>query len=58
MAETVALLKKDIATKGIMFFGEIDQSKLAADAGIKDRGPQFKMASEVIASITSAVKAK
>lgn len=34
-AETIARLKKDIAGKGIMFFGEIDQSRLAADAGIK-----------------------
>ena len=33
--ETVERLKKDIATKGIRFFSEIDQSKLAADAGIK-----------------------
>src|SRR5262249_32853405 len=29
------LLKRDIAEKGIKFFGEIDQSKLAADAGIE-----------------------
>jgi uncharacterized protein (DUF302 family) len=35
MAETVERLKKDIADKGIKFFSEIDQSKLAADAGIK-----------------------
>ena len=34
LAETVARLKKDIAQKGIRFFDEIDQSKLAADAGI------------------------
>ncbi len=33
--DTVARLKADIAAKGIMFFSEIDQSKLAADAGIK-----------------------
>lgn len=32
--ETVERLKKDIAAKGIMFFQEIDQSKLAADAGV------------------------
>jgi uncharacterized protein (DUF302 family) len=116
-AETIERLKKDIAGKGIMFFSEIDQSKLAADAGIKlnpstllvfgnpplgtqfmtanpnsgldwpvrllvtqdnsgavwtvytdfawiaarhgivNRGDQFKMASMVIASITSSVKA-
>jgi uncharacterized protein (DUF302 family) len=35
VAETVARLKADIATKGIKFFDEIDQQKLAADAGIK-----------------------
>jgi uncharacterized protein (DUF302 family) len=33
--ETIERLKKDIATKGIKFFNEIDQSKLAAEAGIK-----------------------
>ena len=33
--ETIDRLKKDIAAKGIKFFGEIDQSKLAAEAGIK-----------------------
>ena len=32
MAETIKHLKKDVADKGIMFFDEIDQSKLAADA--------------------------
>ena len=117
-AETVERLKKDIAAKGIMFFSDIDQSKLAAGAGIKlnpstllvfgnpplgtqfmtsnpnagldwpvrllviqdsagavwtvytdfawiaarhgivNRGDQFKMASTVIASITSSVKSK
>ena len=116
--ETIERLKKDIAAKGIKFFSEIDQSKLAADAGIKlqpsvllifgnpplgtqfitananagldwpvrllvfengkgevwtaytdfdwisrrhgikSRGDQFKMASMVIGSITSSVKAK
>jgi uncharacterized protein (DUF302 family) len=35
IAETIERLKKDIANKGIEFFNEIDQSKLAADAGIK-----------------------
>jgi len=115
---TIARLEKDIADKKLMFFGAIDQSKLAADAGIAlrpstllvfgnpalgsqfmtsnpaagidwpvrllvfqdaqgqvwavysdfayvarrhgitDREAQFKMASEVIASITSAVQAK
>ena len=35
MRGTVDRLKKDIAEKGIEFFGEIDQSKLAADAGIE-----------------------
>jgi uncharacterized protein (DUF302 family) len=116
--DTIARLKADIAAKGIKFFDEIDQSKLAADAGIKlhpstllvfgnpplgtqfmtsnansgldwpvrllviqdqsgavwtvytdfawiaarhnikDREAQFKMASNVIGSITSSVKAK
>lgn len=32
--ETIERLKADIAAKGIRFFSEIDQSKLAADAGI------------------------
>ena len=32
--ETIARLKKDIADKGIRFFLEVDQTKLAADAGI------------------------
>src|SRR3954451_22411468 len=35
MAEAITRIKKDIAAKGIKFFSEIDQSKLAADAGIK-----------------------
>jgi uncharacterized protein (DUF302 family) len=34
MAETITRLKQDIAAKGIMFFTEVDQSKLAANAGI------------------------
>ena len=118
IGETIERLKKDIAGKGIKFFSEIDQAKLAADAGIKlkpsvllifgnpplgtqfitananagldwpvrllvfenekgevwtaytdfdwiarrhgitSRKDQFKMASGVIASITSSVKAK
>ena len=33
--ETIERLKKDVAAKDIRFFSEIDQSKLAADAGIK-----------------------
>ena len=37
ISETIERLKKDIADKGIKFFNEIDQSKLAADAGIKLR---------------------
>src|SRR6266536_211769 len=37
LGETIHRLKKDIADKGIKFFDEIDQSKLAADAGIKLR---------------------
>ena len=35
--ETIARIKKDVADKGIRFFQEIDQQKLAADAGIKLR---------------------
>ena len=118
VTETVARIKQDVAGKGIMFFSEVDQSKLAAGAGItlrpsilltfgnpplgtqfitsnpnagldwpvrllvfendkgevwtaytdfdwiarrhgiENRGEQFKMASGVIASITSSVKAK
>ena len=34
MEETISRIKNDIADKGIMFFDEIDQSKLAADAGV------------------------
>jgi uncharacterized protein (DUF302 family) len=34
VAETITRLKADIASKGIKFFDEIDQTKLAADAGI------------------------
>ena len=37
MQEAITRIKADIATKGIKFFSEIDQSKLAADAGIKLR---------------------
>jgi uncharacterized protein (DUF302 family) len=33
--ETVARLKKDIAAKGIRFFQEIDQHRLAAETGIE-----------------------
>lgn len=118
MDETIARLEKDISDKKLMFFGLIDQSKLAADAGITlrpssllvfgnpalgsqfmtsnpasgidwpvrllvfedaqgqvwavyndfsyiaqrhgitDRDAQFKMASEVIGSITATVKAQ
>jgi uncharacterized protein (DUF302 family) len=35
VAETIARIKQDVAAKKIMFFSEIDQAKLAADAGIK-----------------------
>ena len=35
IGETIERLKKDIADKGIKFFSEIDQARLAADAGIK-----------------------
>ena len=34
IGETIERLKKDIADKGIKFFDEIDQAKLAADAGV------------------------
>ena len=37
MADAITRIKADIASKGIRFFSEIDQSKLAADAGIKLR---------------------
>ncbi len=35
--ETISRIKQDIAAKGIMFYSTVDQSKLAADAGIKLR---------------------
>ena len=114
--DTIARLKQDIALKGIKFFSEVDQAKLAAEVGVNlrrstllmfgnpplgtqfitsnpnagldwpvrllvtqdetgavwavytdfdwvarrhritDRDAQFKMASDVIASITSSVK--
>src|SRR5215475_314935 len=37
--ETVKRLEADIATKGIRFFNEIDQSKLATDAGVANVHP-------------------
>ena len=37
MAEAITRIKADIASKGIKFFSEIDQSKLAAGAGIRLR---------------------
>jgi len=37
MGETISRIKRDIADKGIRFFSGIDESKLAADAGIKLR---------------------
>ena len=37
MAEAIARLKRDVAAKGIMFFMEIDQARLAAGAGIRLR---------------------
>jgi uncharacterized protein (DUF302 family) len=33
--ETIARIRNDIAAKGILFFQAVDQSKLAADAGIE-----------------------
>jgi uncharacterized protein (DUF302 family) len=35
VAETIDRLKRDVASKGIMFFFAVDQSTLAADAGIR-----------------------
>src|SRR6516165_10884127 len=35
MDETIALIKQDVVQKGIMFFDEVKQSELAAEAGIK-----------------------
>ena len=35
--ETIARIKQDIAAKGIKFFDEIDQTRLASDSGIKLR---------------------
>ena len=37
MQETVERIKTDVAAKGIMFFNEIDQARLAARAGVKLR---------------------
>ena len=37
MAETIDRIKADIAKKGVMFFDQIDQQKLAAKAGISLR---------------------
>ncbi len=37
MQEAIVRIKADIAAKGIKFFSEIEQSRLAADAGIKLR---------------------
>jgi uncharacterized protein (DUF302 family) len=37
LQETIARLKGDVAAKGIQFFGEIDQTALAARAGITIR---------------------
>ena len=37
MAEAITRIRADIASKGIKFFSEIDQSQLAAYAGIKLR---------------------
>jgi uncharacterized protein (DUF302 family) len=37
MQDTIARLKQDIEAKGIKFFAEIDQAKLAHDAGIELR---------------------
>ncbi len=37
LEETISRINKDVADKGIRFFSEIDQSKLAADAGMELR---------------------
>jgi len=37
IGETITRLKEDIASKKLMFFSEIDQSQLAAEAGIQLR---------------------
>lgn len=37
MPDTISRIKGDVAAKGIMFFGEIDQFALAAKAGIAIR---------------------
>jgi uncharacterized protein (DUF302 family) len=37
LSEAISRVKADIAAKGIKFFLEVDQSKLAAEAGIKLR---------------------
>jgi uncharacterized protein (DUF302 family) len=37
MEETITRIKRDISAKGITFFTSIEQSRLAADAGIKLR---------------------
>ena len=37
LSEAISRIKADIAAKGIKFFFEVDQSKLASDAGIKLR---------------------
>lgn len=34
IGETIARVKQDLAAKGIMFFAEIDQAKLAREAGV------------------------
>ena len=35
MDETITRIRQDVAAKGIMFFQAVDQSRLAADAGIQ-----------------------
>jgi uncharacterized protein (DUF302 family) len=37
LSETIERLKKDISSKGIMFFSEINESQLAMNAGIQAR---------------------
>lgn len=43
VSETVSRIKKDVARKGIMFFGVIDQAKLGRAAGVMVRPSRLVM---------------
>lgn len=43
VSETVSRIKKDVAKKGIMFFGVIDQAKLGKAAGVDVRPSRLVM---------------